>query len=76
MLSHDEEITLRRVHSGIAKASALVSHNLDRLISIGLVIRRGSDVVLTDAGRNRLRNLPSYDQKLSKLVEMLTNAAR
>ena len=39
VLNHDEEIALRRVHYGIAKASEMDSRDIDRLLAIGLVVR-------------------------------------
>lgn len=75
-LSPSEDITLRRVHYGLAKPGEMIAGDIDRLVSLGLIVRQGSSVVLTVAGQHRLRNLPRYDQQLNKLVEMLTKVGR
>ena len=75
-LSPSEEITLRRVHYALAKAGDMISRDIDRLVTLGLAVQQGLVVLLTDAGRQRLRTLPSYCQQVTKLVEQLTKAGR
>ena len=75
-LSPSEEITLRRVHYGLAKAGEMIARDIDRLLSIGMIVRRGPGVALTDAGRQRVRNLPGYDEQMAKLVELLARGGR
>jgi len=75
VLSPSEEISLRRVHLGIAKAKDLLPRDLARLVEVGLVIQRGNDVALTDAGQHRLRSLPKTEEQLTKLMEELRRPA-
>ena len=75
-LSASEEITLRRVQYAIAKPDALIARDVERLLELALISRHGSGLVLTEAGRRRVAALPSPDQQLEKLRDLLAKAAR
>jgi hypothetical protein len=75
-LSASEEITLRRVHYAIAKPDAMIARDVERLLELALISRQGSHLVLTEAGQARVAALPSPDQQLEKLRDLLAKSAR
>jgi hypothetical protein len=75
-LSASEEITLKRVSYGIAKPGEMLARDLDRLTTLGLVVRRGPNIVLTSAGQQQWRRFSGHDEPFSKLLNLLTRAAR
>jgi len=75
-LSPSEEITLRRVHYGIAQASEMIPHHVEHLTQLALVEKRGPRLLLTEIGRQRVARLPTPDQQLIKLMAFITRADR
>ena len=57
-LSPNEEVTLRRIAIGIARASELRWRDVTRLIRLLLIEQRDGRFVLTDQGRARYHSLP------------------
>jgi hypothetical protein len=75
-LNASEEITLRQVHCGIAKAYDMIARDVDRLTAAGLVVQQDHWILLTDAGRKRLRSLPAHDDPLDRLLKLLVGIER
>jgi hypothetical protein len=75
-LSASEEITLRRVDYGIATASEMIARDVERLLEVGLIVRQGPRLCLTQAGRKRVALLPRPDDQLRKLITALSKARR
>jgi hypothetical protein len=70
-LRPNEEVTLRRIAIGIARASELRSRDVTRLIRLLLVEQRDGRLVLTDQGRARYRSLPkASDMNATDLREL------
>jgi hypothetical protein len=57
-LSPNEEVTLRRIALGVAKAKHLRPQDVTRLIQLGLVADGDGRLALTDTGRQRYGALP------------------
>ena len=57
-LGFDEEVVLRRIAYGIVQPVHLRLRDVERLISLGLVVRRGKGLALTPQGERRFAQLP------------------
>jgi hypothetical protein len=82
-LSANEEVTLRRVALGIAKAANLSELDIKRLRALSLIEENDGSLRLTPTGRERYLALPksaavdqsaSPDDFVSKLVSYMTKA--
>ena len=82
-LSANEEVTLRRVALGIAKAANLSELDIKRLKALALVEENGGSLRLTATGRLRYTALPkgavvdqseSPDDPVSKLAAYMIKA--
>ena len=82
-LSANEEVTLRRVALGIAKAANLSELDIKRLRALSLIEENGGSLRLTPTGRERYLALPksadvdqsdSPDDPVSKLAAYMAKA--
>jgi hypothetical protein len=82
-LSPNEEVTLRRVALGIAKAATLSKHDVERLKALLLIEEHEGGLRLLPLGRERylalskgnvLEQAGSPDEFISKLAEFVSSA--
>jgi hypothetical protein len=82
-LSPHEEVTLRRVAIGIAKAADLPARDVERLKALMLIEQNGGGLQLTPVGRERYLALPnsagiseSDTDLASKMAEFVAKGRR
>ena len=82
-LSANEEVTLRRVALGIAKAAKLSELDIKRLRALSLIEEHDGSLRLTPAGRERYLALPKSaaidgsdtpEKFISKIAEFMSKA--